>query len=156
MQTEANMQVHLLISARFYASFGGTVNKLYCFHGRFGCNFHLSVWNEDSSKVYNCLPTSSSGTNTEWHKIQEVNCLAVLVKIFPFSPCFSFLCHVTTILNMCHYSTLLFASIEAKIGRHWHSTCGRETAVPRHATRHSDISTNFLKYLSSTDISLEL
>ena len=132
MQTEANMQVHLLISARFYASFGGTVNKLYCFHGRFGCNFHLSVWNEDSSKVYNCLPTSSSGTNTEWHKIQEVNCLAVLVKIFPLSPCFIFLCHVTTILNMCHYSTLLFASIEAKIGRHWHSTCGRETAVPRH------------------------
>ena len=156
MQTEANMQVHLLISARFYASFGGTVNKLYCFHGRFGCNFHLSVWNEDSSKVYNCLPTSSSGTNTEWHKIQEVNCLAVLVKIFPFSPCFSFF--VPCYYNSEHVPLLyLYSVICINRSQNWATlTFNLRSGDCSHKTRHLDISTNFLKYLSSTDISLEL
>ena len=33
------------------------------------------------------LSTSSCGTNTEWHKNEEVN---YLVKVFPWNPCFSF------------------------------------------------------------------
>ena len=119
MQTEANMQVHLLISARFYASFGGTVNKLYCFHGRFGCNFHLSVWNQDSSKVYNCLhrvvALIQNGTRSEL--------FGGTCKNFPLKSLFQFFCTMlrrfwtcaTTLLCYLHQSKPKLGDIDIQL-----------------------------------------